>query len=144
MLTDICLPYANREQSFEKSIRAARDLEFRRPVADRAPLEEWASEVELVSNDGVWRLRLEEGSVEQDGLPAYALTCSISSRRASGRSLAALGRRAFRNPAYWSASLENGWRWDRRHASRGEYTLVVEVSDRPGAHAAMVVTGAYF
>ena len=30
MLTDVCLPYAHRAQSFEKSIRAARELEFRR------------------------------------------------------------------------------------------------------------------
>ena len=59
LLTEVCLPYANRAQTFERSIRAARDLEFRRPVNDTAPLEEWASEVTMVSRDGVWRVKIE-------------------------------------------------------------------------------------
>ena len=143
-LTEVCLPYANRVQSLEKSVRAARALEFRRSVADTAPLDDWASEVELVSKDGVWRLRIEEGSVEHDGVPAYRLSCSISSQRASARELADLGRRAFRNEVYWSSPVDNAWRWDRRHASPGEYALAVEVSERPGPRPAMVVTGAYF
>ena len=144
VLTEVCLPYVNRGQSFEKAIRAARDLDFRRPVADRAPLEDWASEVELISRDGVWRVRLDEGSVEHEGVQAYRVTCSISSRRASGRSLANLGRRAFRNEDYWARGPENLWRWDRRHSRPDEYSLFVEVADRPGGVAAMVVTGAYF
>lgn len=144
MLTEVCLPYAHRAQSFEKSIRAARELEFRRPVADTAPLDEWASEIELVSRDGVWRLRIEEGSVEREGVPAYALTCSISSRRASARELADLARRAFSNAAYWTSAPDNGQRWDRRHARPEEYAVVVEVSEQPDSRPAMVVTGAYF
>lgn len=144
VMSDVCLPYANRALSFEKSIAAARDLQFRRPVEDTAPLEEWASEVELVSRDGVWRLRIEEGTVERDGVTAYALTCSLGSRRANGRGLAELGRRAFRNDAYWTSPPDNNWRWDRRHPYPDEYALVVEVTDLPGSLAAMIVTGAYF
>ena len=64
LLTEVCLPYANRAQTFEKAIRAARDLQFRRPVGDTAPLDEWASEIDLVSQDGIWRVRIEEGTVE--------------------------------------------------------------------------------
>jgi len=144
VLTEVCLPYVNRARSFEKAIRAARDLDFRRPVADRAPLEDWASEVDLISQDGVWRVRLEEGSVEHEGVQAYRVTCSISSRRASGRSLADFGRRAFRNEDYWDRGPENPWRWDRRHSRPDEYSLFVEVADRAGVGGAMVVTGAYF
>lgn len=144
VLTEVCLPYANRARSFERAIRAARDLDFRRPVADRAPLEDWASEVELISQDGVWRVRLDEGSVEHEGVQAYRVTCSISSRRASGRSLANLGRRAFGNEDYWARGPENPWRWDRRHSRPDEYSLVVEVADPPGGGGALVVTAAYF
>lgn len=144
LLTDVCLPYASRALSFEKSIRAARDLEFRRPVNDRAPLEEWASEVTLVSKDGVWQVRLEEGSVEQDDGSYYTASCTISSRRASARELADLGRRAFRNPIYWTSPENNPWRWDRRSAYPDEYGLAVEVSDQPGERPAMTVRGSYY
>lgn len=143
-LTEVCLPYANRAQSFERSIRSARDLEFRRPVGDTTPLDEWASEVDLVSRDGSWRLRIEEGSVERDGVPAYAASCTLSSHRTSARELADLGRRAFRNEEYWTRSSGDAWRWDRRHAHPDEYALTVEVSEQDGARPAMVVTGAYF
>lgn len=144
LLTEVCLPYANRAQSFERSIRAARDLEFRRPVNDTAPLEEWASEVTMVSNDGVWRVRIEEGSVEREARPAYEVSCTISSSRASARELADLGRRAFGDRTRWTSPPENPWRWDRRSAHPDEYGLAVEVAEQPGERPTMTVRGSYY
>ena len=144
LLTEVCLPYANRAQTFERSIRAARDLEFRRPVSDTAPLEEWASEVTMVSSDGVWRVKIEEGSVERDERPAYEASCTISSSRASARELANLGRRAFRDRDYWTTPANNQWRWDRRSAYPEEYGLAVEVSEQPGERPTMTVRGSYY
>lgn len=144
LLTEVCLPYANRAQTFERSIRAARDLEFRRPVNDAAPLEEWASEVTMVSRDGVWRVRIEEGTVERDNRSAYEASCTISSSRASARELADLGRRAFRDPRYWTSPSDNRWRWDRRSAHPDEYGLAVEVSEQPGDRPTMTVRGSYY
>lgn len=144
LLTEVCLPYANRAQSFEKSIHAARELEFRRPVGDTAPLEDWASEVTMVSRDGVWRLQIEEGTVEQGERSVYAASCTISSRRASALELVDLGRRAFRDPTYWTTPTDNAWRWDRRSAHPDEYGLAVEVSEQPGERPTMTVTGSYY
>ncbi len=144
LLTEVCLPYANRAQTFERSIRAARELQFRRPVADTAPLDEWASEITMVSNDGVWRVRIEEGTVERDDRTAYEASCTISSSRASARELADLGRRAFRNRAYWTTPADNPWRWDRRSTHPDEYGLAVEVSEQPGERPAMTVRGSYY
>lgn len=144
LLTDVCLPYANRAQSFEKSIRAARELEFRRPVNDTAPLEEYASEITMVSKDGVWRVEIEEGSVERDDRQAYEASCTISSSRASARELADLGRRAFRDPRYWSHDEGAPWRWDRHSAHPDEYGLTVEVSEQDGERPTMTVRGTYY
>ena len=143
LLTEVCLPYANRAQSFERSIRAARDLEFRRPVNDTAPLDEWASEVTMVSRDGVWRVQIEEGSVEHGERAAYEASCTISSSRASARELADLGRRAFRDRQYWTTPPDNAWRWDRRSAYPDEYGLAVEVNEQPGERPTMTVRGSY-
>lgn len=144
LLTEVCLPYANRAQSFEKSIRAARELEFRRPVNDTAPLEEWASEITLVSKDGVWRVDIEEGTVEHGDRSAYETSCTISSSRASARELADLGRRAFRDRTYWTTPPDNAWRWDRRSAEPEEYGLAVEVAEQPGERPTMTVRGSYY
>lgn len=144
MLTDVCLPYATRAQTFEKSIRVARDLRFRRPVGDAAPLEEWASEVVLVSADGVWRLKIEEGSIEEGEVAAYATTCTISSRRASARELADMGRRAFGDEARWTSPRTNAWRWDRRVARPEENGLAVEVAEQQGERPTMTVRGSYY
>lgn len=144
LLTEVCLPYANRAQTFERSIRAARDLEFRRPVGDMAPLDEWASEVTLVSNDGVWRVRIEEGTFERGDRSPYEAGCTISSTRASARELASLARRAFSNPKYWTSPGDNPWRWDRRSAYPDEYGLAVEVTEAPGERPTMTVRGSYY
>lgn len=144
LLTEVCLPYANRARTFERSIRAARDLEFRRPVNDTAPLDEWASEITLVSKDGVWRVKIEEGTVERGGRAAYEASCTISSSRASARELADLGRRAFRDRAYWTTPPDNAWRWDRRSSAPEEYGLAVEVAEEAGARPTMTVRGSYY
>ncbi len=141
-LTNVCLPYAGRARSFEKALEAARDLEFRRPIGDNAPLEEFASEVDLVSSDGVWRLRIEEGSREVDGSEVYAVACSLSSRRASARELARLARRAFGNPDRWT--LVEAGRWDRRTPRPEENRMVVEVVERADERPAMTITGLYY
>lgn len=144
LLTEVCLPYAARAQTFERSIRAARQLEFRRPVNDAAPLDEWASEVVMVSRDGAWRVRIEEGTVERGERAPYEASCTISSSRASARELADLGRRAFRDHAHWTTPADNPWRWDRRSAHPDEYGLAVEVVERPGERPTMTVRGSYY
>lgn len=141
-LTDVCLPYAGRSRSFEKALQAARDLEFRRPIGDNAPLEEFASEVELVSSDGIWLLKLEEGTREEGDSEAYAVACTLSSRRASARELAQLGRRAFGNPERWT--LAGAGRWDRRTRRPEESRMMVEVVERPDERPAMTITGLYY
>ncbi|HZV83793.1 MAG TPA: hypothetical protein VFF48_02310 [Brevundimonas sp.] len=141
-LTDVCLPYAGRARSFEKALEAARDLQFRRPIGDTAPIEDWASEVDLVSNDGIWRLRIEEGSREENGAEVYAVTCSLSSRRASARELAQLAQRAFGNPERWTMTSEA--RWDRRTRRPEQQRMVVEVAERPDDRPAMTITGFYY
>ncbi len=144
LLTEVCLPYANRARSFERVIRAARDLEFRRPVNDTAPLDEWASEVTLVSRDGVWKVKIEEGSALRDEREAYEARCTISSSRASARELADLGRRAFSDRTRWTSPSDNDRRWDRRSAHPDEYGLAVEVSEEAGERPTMTVRGTYY
>lgn len=144
LLTQVCLPYANRAQSFEKSIRAARELEFRRSVNDTAPLDEWASEITLLSKDGVWRVRIEEGTVEYGEEAVYEVSCTISSSRASARELADLGRRAFNNTTYWTSPPDNPRRWDRRTARPEEYRVAAEVSEESGDRPALRIRGTYY
>lgn len=144
MLTQVCLPYATRAQSFEKAIRAARDLEFRRPTGDTKPLDDWASEIDLISDDGNWRIRIEEGTLEQGDVSAYAASCTISSRHASARELADLGRRAFGDPDRWSSSADTPRRWDRRTPRPDEYRLSVEVAEPAEQLPTMTITGYYY
>jgi len=144
LLTEVCLPYANRALSFERSIRVARALEFRRPVNDTARLDEWASEITMVSRDGVWRVKIEEGSVERGERTPYEASCIISSNRASARELADLARPAFRERTYWTSPSDNPLRWERRSAYPEEYGLAVEVSEQPGARPTMTVRGSYY
>lgn len=144
MLTQVCLPYATRAQSFEKAIRAARDLAFRRPTGNNEPLDEWASEIDLISEDGNWRIRIEEGSVEQGEVSVYAASCVISSRHASARELTDLGRRAFGDPERWSSSPANPRRWERRTPRPDEYRLAVEVAEPAEQLPTMTITGFYY
>jgi hypothetical protein len=144
MLTDVCLPYATRAQSFEKSIQAARSIGFRRPAGNTAPLEDWASEIDLVSHDGNWRIRIEEGTLEQGDGSVYAASCTMSSRHASARELADLGRRAFGDPLRWSFSAENPRSWERRTPRPEERRLSVEVAEPAEQLPTMTITGYYF
>lgn len=145
ILDDVCLPYANRSKSFEKAIRAARDLQFRRPANERGQvLEEYASEINLVSQDGAWRVRLEEGSVPVGDVEAYAVTCTLSSTRASARELADLGRRAFRNEQYWTTDQTAPNQWDRRVRNPDERRLEVRVVEDNGQRPALTIRGLYF
>ena len=43
LLTEVCLPFANRALTLERSVKAARELEFRRPVNDTALCQWWFS-----------------------------------------------------------------------------------------------------
>ncbi len=144
MLTEVCLPYATRAQSFEKAIKVARELAFRRPTGDARPLEEWASEIDLISHDGNWRLRIEEGTLDQGDAPVYAASCTIASRHASARELADLGRRAFGDPERWTTSPDRPRRWERRTRRPAEYRLAVEVAEPAQQLPTMTVTGYYF
>jgi len=143
-LTEVCLPYATRGQSFEKAIRSARDLGYRRPAGSNAPLDDWASEIDLISSDGNWRIRIEEQTLEQGDTSVYAVSCTMSSRHASARELADLGRRAFGDPARWSFAPDNPRRWDRRTPRPDERRLVVEVAEPADQLPTMAITGYYF
>lgn len=145
VLTDICMPYTNRSLSFERSIRAARDLKFRRPASERdQPLEEYASDVNLVSRDGNWRLRLEEGSIEYGDREVYAVSCLLSSPRVSANELTSMGRRAFSNERYWSTDQSTPRQWERRGRDPEERRLEVEVIEEPGQRPALRIRGLYF
>ena len=140
----VCLPYASRAKTFEGAMRAARDMEFRRPAGDRAPLEEWASEVEMVSGDGRWRLRIEEGTVEENGVEAYAVTCGVSSNLVGSRTLAQVARRMVGTSPLWVQQAETPWRWERRTARSTEYSLRIDVTEAPGDRPVLAARGFYY
>lgn len=140
----VCLPYARRVTTFEGAMRAARDMEFRRPAGDRAPLEEWASSVEMISKDGRWRLRLEEGTVEEGQVEAYAVTCGVSSNLAGSRTLAEAARRIVGTSALWIQQPDTPWRWDRRTTRSHEYALRIEVTQASGERPVLAARGIYF
>lgn len=140
----VCLPYASRAATFEGAMRAAREMEFRRPAGDRAPLEEWASEVEMVSKDGRWRLRLEEGTVEEDGVEVYAVTCGISSGLASGRELGQVARLVVGRNGNWTQRPDAPWRWERRMARPEEAALRLDVTESPGERPVLTARGLYY
>lgn len=143
VLVRVCLPYANRSQSFEGAIRAARDMEFRRPNGDNAPLEEWASEVNLISKDGAWRLRLEEGTVTRGDVDVYEVTCRLSSTRASARELADAAHAALRGSRQWAPAEQDG-RWNRRTSDPDAYAVQVEVTETAGERPVLAATGSYY
>ncbi len=140
----VCLPYASRAKSFEDAIRAARDMDFRRPAGDRAPLEEWASSVDMVSEDGRWRLRIEEGSVEENGVDVYAVTCGVSSNLVGSRTLAQVARRMVGASPLWIQQPEAPWRWDRRTTRSTEYSLRIDVTEAAGARPVLAARGFYY
>lgn len=140
----VCLPYATRAKSFESAMRAARDMEFRRPAGDRAPLEDWASEVEMISKDGRWRLRIEEGTLEENGVEAYTVTCGVSSNLASSRELARVARRIVGGSPLWAQHPDAPWRWERRTTRSHEYALRIDVTEVPGDRPVLAARGVYY
>lgn len=140
----VCLPYASRAKNFESAMRAARDMEFRRPAGDRARLEDWASEVEMISKDGRWRLRIEEGTVEENGIEAYTVTCGVSSNLASSRELARVARRIIGGSPLWSQPPDAPWRWERRTTRPHEYALRIDVTEAPGNRPVLAARGVYY
>ena len=125
-------------------MRAARDMEFRRPAADRAPLEDWASSVEMISKDGRWRLRIEEGPIEENGVEVYAVTCGVSSNLVGGRSLAQIARRMVGASPLWVQHSGAPWRWERRTTRSTEYSLHIDVTEAPGDRPVLAARGFYY
>jgi hypothetical protein len=140
VLNRVCLPYAGRSASFERAVRVARDLRFGQP-AGSPPLDDYASEVELTSNDGVWRIRLEERTVTRGDRDAYALTCALSSERASVTDLGRLIDGVVNGNARWTAG-GNGVRWQRQGSDDALTEVVVKEPD--GQRPVLDVTGLYF
>lgn len=122
VLSRVCVSYANRSASFEKAIRNATDLRFRRPL-NSVPLEDYASEVDMISHDGVWRLRLEEGTVTRDDRDLYVVNCSLSSTRASISRLAATIDRVLGRDPVWAKEGQSDW--ERPHSDGSSLTITV-------------------
>jgi hypothetical protein len=140
----VCLPYASRAKSLESAIRAARDMGFRRPIGDEAPLEPWASEVEMVSRDGRWRLRIEEGTVLDSDAEVYSMACGLRSNMASARQLTRVAGLIVRSNPLWSERPENPGRWDRRTARPDEVAIRIDVTGNPGEPPVLAARGFYF
>lgn len=138
VLSRVCVPYANRSASFERAIRHAEDLRFGRPP-NSPPLEEYSSEVDMVSRDGIWRMRLEEGTVTRGDRDVYAVTCSLSSTRASARELETLIDRALGGNARWTRGQQS--RWERLYSD--DTSMVIDVQEIEGQRPALSVTGVY-
>ena len=120
-------------------MRHAEDMRFGRPP-ESAPLEDYASEVELVSRDGIWRIRLEEGTVTRGDRDLYALTCSLSSKRASATELEVLIDRALSGNPRWTQG-GGGARWHRPYSDGS--SMVIDVNEPEGQRPALGVTGLY-
>lgn len=140
----VCLPYASRATTFEGAIRAAREMEFRRPVGNDERLEDWASEIEMISKDGRWRLRIEEGTVAVGGAEVYQVSCGVSSSHASARELERVARRVLGGNPLWSQPTDQPGRWDRRTARPQEYALSIDVTEAPGDRPVLAARGSYY
>lgn len=139
VLSRVCVPYASRSASFERAIRHASDLRFGRPPYS-APLEDYASEVDMISHDGIWRIRLEEGTVTRGDRDVYALTCSLSSKRASATQLGRLIDDALSGNPRWTQG-GGGARWEHRYED--DASIVIDVKEPEGQRPALGVTGLY-
>ena len=119
-------------------------MEFRRPVGDTAPLDEWASEVEMVSKDGRWRLRIEEGTVTEGDTDVYSVTCGVWSDRATTRELTRVAGLIVHGSPLWSQPPEQPGRWDRRTAHPDEIALRIDVTEKPGERPVLAARGSYY
>jgi len=140
----VCLPYASRAKTFEAAIRAARDMQFRRPTAATAPADEWATEIELVSHDGRWRLRIEEGTVTEGDRDVYAVTCGVSSSQSSARELGQVAELMLKGNPLWSQPEGAPWRWDRRTPAPDQYAIRIDVTGEPGQNPVLAARGSYY
>ena len=140
----VCLPYASRAKTFEGAIRAARDMDFRRPAGSREALDDWQTAVELVSRDGRWRLHIEEGTVTENGVDVYSVWCGISSNQTSARELGQVARLIVRGNLLWTQPEGQPWRWDRRTPHPDEYAIRIDVTEEPGQRAMLAARGSYF
>ncbi len=142
VLAKVCLPYASRAQSFETTIKAARDMEFRLPT-DAPPIPDWASEIELVSRDGAWWVTFGENTVMQGEREVYAVRCSIRSKRASARELGAAAGMVLRRNENWTAADPDTRRWTRRLTRPDAISLNVDVEDTGDGRPTLSATGSY-
>lgn len=140
----VCLPYASRAKTFEAAIRAARDMHFRRPSESPAPVDEWATEIELVSQDGRWRLRIEEGTVTEGERDVYSVTCGISSSQSSARELGQVAQLMLKGNPLWSQPEAAPWRWDRRTPDPDQYAIRIDVTGEPGQNPVLAARGSYY
>ena len=98
----------------------------------------------MVSGDGRWRLRIEEGTVEENGVEAYAVTCGVSSNLVGSRTLAQVARRMVGTSPLWVQQAETPWRWERRTARSTEYSLRIDVTEAPGDRPVLAARGFYY
>lgn len=140
----VCLPYASRAKSFESAIRAARDMGFRRPDGDNAPLDDWASEIEMVHRDGRWRLRIEESTVTEGDADVYSVRCGLWSNNASARELGQVARLMVGNHVQWSRNETDPWRWDRRMSRPEQSALRIDVTEEAGRRPVLAARGFYY
>jgi len=144
VVSRVCLPYASRAKTFESAIRAARDMHFRRPSESAPPVDEWATEIELVSQDGRWRLRIEEGSVMEGEKDVYRVTCGLSANHASARELGQIVQLMLRGNAQWAPPAATPWRWDRITKNPTQYALRIDVTEEPGQNPVLAARGFYY
>ena len=145
VVSRVCLPYASRAKTFESAIRAARDMNFRRPIAaTEQPVDEWATEIELVSQDGRWRLHIEEGTVTEGERDVYRVTCEVSSNQASARELGQVAQLMLRGNPQWSPPAATPLRWDRITRNPNDYALRIDVTEEPGQNAVLAARGFYY
>lgn len=142
VLARVCLPYAGRVQSFEATLRAARDMEFRHSTGV-VPIDDWASEIELVSKDGAWWVTFGENTVMDGEREIYAVSCSIRSKRASARELSVVASMVLRRNENWTSSDPEARRWTRRITRPDAISLNVEVEDTGDGRPTLSATGSY-
>ena len=91
-----------------------------------------------------WRLRIEEGSIEENGVEVYAVTCGVSSNLVGGRSLAQIARRMVGASPLWVQHSGAPWRWERRTTRSTEYSLHIDVTEAPGDRPVLAARGFYY
>ncbi|WP_449500487.1 hypothetical protein [Brevundimonas sp.] len=139
VLAKVCLPYTTRSTSLEEAVEAARELDFRRPNANARPLDPWASEAEMVSWDGSFRLVLSEGQVDDD----YSLDCVLSSRRASVGAFALTIDELLGNRRGWAPSDPQRRLWKRATQHADDPVISAVAGQGDDGRPALSVNGTY-